>query len=63
MIKIGVNQIVVSNREYVSCQSGYFDPLDHVLCKRLNDESENTCSFLAKFIIEGFDEGENINQQ
>ena len=46
-ITVTIDQIVVDNPQYVTCEGGDFDAFQLVLCRRIDDEQFNTCAFLA----------------
>lgn len=56
MIKIELGQEVYENQDYITCESGEFDPYDLVKCKKKNEVECNTCAFLASQIINSNDE-------
>lgn len=52
MNEVQINQIVMDNRNYITCESGIFDDFDFVLCKRIIGESQdNSCAFLAISVV------------
>lgn len=52
IIEILENQLVISNMNYMTCESGEFHYLDFVKCKRIDEGELGTCMFLAISIIE-----------
>jgi len=50
MIEIQLFQEVMSNTDYIVCEGGIFSPFSYVFCKRKDEESFNTCTFLASQI-------------
>jgi hypothetical protein len=47
MITISINQEVMSNRNYITCMEGDYDQYSYILCKRKDENIENTVMFLA----------------
>ena len=60
-ITITLNQIVMSNSNYVTCETGEYDPLEFVECRMHNDAGAPTCAFLA-YMVDGV-EPTNEGQQ
>lgn len=51
MNHIVVGQVVASNTNYESCEEGYFEDYDYVVCKRINCVDDCIVTFFAISIV------------